>query len=144
MDGRGKIHLNGGGRFHPAAVAEGMIVLITPGGAVSQAADEIAFPDGMAATPDDSTLIIAESFCGRLTAYDIVTDGRLSNRACGPRCSATGSASTPRGGLGSGPDRRQARLPARPGGGEVLRWTETDDACLACMLGGPDGRRCSC
>jgi sugar lactone lactonase YvrE len=57
-----------------------MIVLITPAGAVRQAADEIAFPDGMAATPDNSTLIIAESFRGRLTAYDIVTGGRLSNR----------------------------------------------------------------
>ena len=54
-------------------------MLITPGGAVRQAADEIAFPDGMAATPDNSTLIIAESFGGRPTAYDIVTDGRLSN-----------------------------------------------------------------
>jgi sugar lactone lactonase YvrE len=48
-------------------------VLITPGGAVRQAADEIAFPDGMAATPDNSSLNIAESFGGRLTAYDIVT-----------------------------------------------------------------------
>jgi len=38
---------------------------------------------GMAATPDNSTLIIAESFGGQLTAYDGVTDGRLSNRACG-------------------------------------------------------------
>jgi hypothetical protein len=41
-----------------------------------------------------------------------------------------------------GLDRRQARLPARPGGGEVLRWTETDHACVGCMLGGQDGRRC--
>jgi hypothetical protein len=50
---------------------------------VRQAADEIAFRNGLAATPDNSTPIIAESFGGRLTAYDIVTDGRLSNRACG-------------------------------------------------------------
>jgi sugar lactone lactonase YvrE len=61
-------------------------VLITPGGAVGQAADEIAFSDGMAATPDNSTLIIAESFGGRPTAYDIVTDGRVSNQRGGPRC----------------------------------------------------------
>ena len=58
-------------------------MLITPGGAVGQAADEIAFRNGVAATPDNSTLIIAESFGGRLTAYDILTDGRVSNQRVG-------------------------------------------------------------
>jgi sugar lactone lactonase YvrE len=83
-------------------------VLITPGGAVGQAADEIAFSDGMAATPDNSTLIIAESFGGRPTAYDIVTDGRVSNGACG-RGVQRRDLSPHRGRpLESGLDRRQA------------------------------------
>ena len=34
----------------------------------------------MVVTPDDSTLIISESFAGRLTAFDIAADGSLSNR----------------------------------------------------------------
>ena len=43
-------------------------------------ADEIAFPNGMVVTPDNTTLIVAESFAGRLTAFDIAADGTLSNR----------------------------------------------------------------
>ena len=51
-----------------------------PDGAVRQVADGIEFPNGMVVTPDNSTLIIAESFAGRLTAFDIAADGSLSNR----------------------------------------------------------------
>jgi sugar lactone lactonase YvrE len=42
----------------------------------------------MVMTPDNRTLIISESFAGRLTAFDIDADGGLSNRrvfADGPR-----------------------------------------------------------
>jgi sugar lactone lactonase YvrE len=42
--------------------------------------DGIAIPNGMLVTPDDATLVIAESFAGRLTAFDIADDGGLSNR----------------------------------------------------------------
>ena len=45
-----------------------------------QVADGIDFPNGMAVTPDNTTLIIAESFARRLTAFDIAADGSLSNR----------------------------------------------------------------
>ena len=34
----------------------------------------------MVITPDNRTLIISESFAGRLTAFDIDADGGLSNR----------------------------------------------------------------
>ena len=43
-------------------------------------ADGIAFPNGMALTPDNATLIIAESHGKKLTAFDIASDGSLSNR----------------------------------------------------------------
>jgi sugar lactone lactonase YvrE len=35
---------------------------------------------GMVVTPDNSTLIVAESYGNRLTAFDIAADGSLSNR----------------------------------------------------------------
>ena len=38
--------------------------------------DGIAFPNGMAVTPDNSTLIVAESYGNRLTAFDIEADGK--------------------------------------------------------------------
>lgn len=47
---------------------------------VRQVADDIAFPNGMVVTPDNSTLIIAESWASWLTAFDIDLDGSLSNR----------------------------------------------------------------
>src|SRR5438046_530445 len=41
---------------------------------------DLDFPNGMVVTPDNSTLIISESFTGRLIAFDIEADGSLSNR----------------------------------------------------------------
>jgi sugar lactone lactonase YvrE len=43
-------------------------------------ADDLAFPNGMAITPDGATLIVAESYANRLTAYDITQYGRLGGR----------------------------------------------------------------
>jgi hypothetical protein len=43
-------------------------------------ADGLAFPNGMVVTPDNTTLIVAESFSGTLTAFDIAADGSLRNR----------------------------------------------------------------
>ncbi len=45
-----------------------------------EVASGIEFPNGMAVTPDNRTLIISESFAARLTAFDIDADGGLSNR----------------------------------------------------------------
>jgi sugar lactone lactonase YvrE len=57
----------------------GWIKLLTPDGKLRPVADDIQFPNGMVIS-DDRTLIIAESFAGRLTAFDIDPDGGLSNR----------------------------------------------------------------
>jgi sugar lactone lactonase YvrE len=82
VDGRGNAYINGadfdfvgGGAPKP-----GYIKLLTPGGELRQVADDIEFPNGMVITPDDRTLIISESFAGRLTAFDIDPDGGLSGR----------------------------------------------------------------
>src|SRR5258706_14847936 len=82
VDGRGNAYVNGGG-FNLMAgekFAPGIIALVTPDGSARQVADGIAFPHGMAVTPDNSTLIIAQSYGKRLTAFDIGGDGSLSDR----------------------------------------------------------------
>lgn len=56
------------------------IVLITPDGDVHIVADKMVFPNGTVITPDGRTLIIAESFAARLTAFDIMPDGSLTRR----------------------------------------------------------------
>jgi sugar lactone lactonase YvrE len=144
VDGRGNAYLNGagfdlmsGGEFAP-----GIVALVTPDGSARQVADGIAFPNGMAVTPDNSTLIVAESYGRRLTAFDIAGDGDLSNR----RVWAALDDGVPDGicidaegavWYADVPNRRCARVRE---GGEVLQAIELDRGCFACMLGGADGR----
>jgi sugar lactone lactonase YvrE len=81
VDARGNAYVNSIGFDFPAGqFAPGLVVLVTPDGTVAQVADDLAFPNGMAITPDGGTLIVAESHGNRLTAYDIGTDGSLAGR----------------------------------------------------------------
>ena len=80
-DDRGNAYVNSIGFDFPGGeFAPGLVVLVAPDGSVSQVADELAFPNGMAISPDGGTLIVAESYGNRLTAYDISRDGGLGNR----------------------------------------------------------------
>jgi sugar lactone lactonase YvrE len=140
VDGRGNIYVNCVGfRFGQEEFRPGTIALVTPDGSARQVADDIAFPNGMVVTPDNSTLIVSESFAGRLTAFDIAADGSLSNRrvwadGIGPDgicIDAEGAVWTSSG----------ANACLRLGeGGEALQRIELDRSPFACMLGGPDGR----
>jgi sugar lactone lactonase YvrE len=81
VDGRGNAYVNNqgfdfpGGEFGP-----GTIALLEPNGAARIVAEGIAFPNGMAVTADNATLIVAESYAKKLTAFDIDADGGLSGR----------------------------------------------------------------
>ena len=44
--------------------------------------EPLQFPNGMVISNDGRTLIIAETFGGRLSAYDIAADGTLSGKRC--------------------------------------------------------------
>ncbi len=62
VDGRGNAYLNNQGFDFPGGeFAPGTIALLKPDGTARLVADGIAFPNGMAVTPDNSTLIVAES-----------------------------------------------------------------------------------
>jgi sugar lactone lactonase YvrE len=144
VDGRGNIYVNsiefdflGGGE--PTG---GNIALITPDGSVRQAAGDLAFPNGMAVTPDNATLIVAESFARRLTAFDIADDGVLSSRRVwadlgdgvpdGICLDAEGAVW-----YADVPHQRAVRVRE---GGEMLDTVGLDRGCFACMLGGTDRR----
>src|SRR6266702_4875536 len=79
VDGRGNAYVNGGGFDLMAGeeFAPGIVALATPDGSTRRVADGIAFPNGMLVTPD-STLIVAETYANKLTAFDIAADGGLS------------------------------------------------------------------
>jgi sugar lactone lactonase YvrE len=142
VDGRGNIYVNGGTDFHPGeGEAPGFVALVTPDGRVRRVADGLAFPNGMAVTPDEETLIVSESFAGTLTAFDIGPDGSLANRRVwapvpgdGIVMDTDGAVWTP-GWNEAGP----ACLRVAEGG-EILDTVPLDRAGFACTLGGTDGR----
>jgi len=131
VDGRGNAYVNGEN-----------VVLVTPDGSARPVADGLAFGNGMAVTPDNSTLIVAESHGKRITAFDIGTDGGLSNRRVwadlgdgvpdGICIDAEGAVW-----YADVPNKRCVRVRE---GGEVLQMVQLDRGGFACMLGGPDGR----
>jgi sugar lactone lactonase YvrE len=141
VDGRGNAYIgNIGFEFPQGEFAPGILALVTPDGSARQVADGVAFPNGIVVTPDNSTLIVAESYGNRLTAFDIAADGGLSNR----RVWADLSGGVPDGicldaegavWYGDVPNRRCVRV---RDGGEVLQTIELDRGCFACMLGGID------
>jgi len=80
-DGRGNVYVNSiGFEFPGEDFAPGLIALVTPDGQVREVAGDLAFPNGMAITPDGATLLVAESYANRLSAYDIAADGTLGAR----------------------------------------------------------------
>ena len=81
VDGRGNAYINNIGFDFPGGdFATGIIALVTPDGSPRRVEDGVAFPNGMVVTPDNATLILAESYGKRLTAFDIALDGSLSSR----------------------------------------------------------------
>jgi sugar lactone lactonase YvrE len=144
VDGRGNAYVNGGGFDLMAgeSFAPGIIVLVTPDGSARRVADGIAFPNGMLVTADNRTLIVAESYGKKLTAFEIEEDGNLSNR----RVWAELGDGVPDGicldaenavWYGDVPNMRCVRVRE---GGEVLQTIELDRGCFACALGGQERR----
>ncbi|WP_405176939.1 SMP-30/gluconolactonase/LRE family protein [Nocardia sp. NBC_01377] len=81
VDQRGNTYVNSIGFDFPSGeFAPGLIVVVGPDGGVRRVADDLAFPNGMAVTADGATLIVAESYAERLTAYRIADDGGLTDR----------------------------------------------------------------
>ena len=141
VDGRGNAYVNRAG-FNPMAGEQfrpGFVHLVTPDGSVRQVADDFAFPNGMAVTADNSTLIVADSYRHNLVAFDIGADGGLRRR----RIWADLGDGTPDGICADAQDAIwYADVPAKrcvcvAEGGKVLHTVELDRGGFACALGGP-------
>ena len=142
VDGRGNAYINGG-LFGPGEGGPpGIIALVTPDGRARQVGDGLAFPNGMAVTPDKRTLIVAESYAGGLTAYEIADDGTLSGRhvwAATPGDHPDGICLDADGAVWYADVGNGHCVRVREGG-EVLETVALDRGAFACMLGGPDGQ----
>jgi sugar lactone lactonase YvrE len=143
VDGRGNTYAGCiGFDFGAGEPAPGILAVVTPDGTVRQVADGLMFPNGVAITPDNRTLIIAESYASRLTAFDIDADGSLSAR----RAWAELDGAAPDGicldaegavWYADVPNKHCVRVAE---GGKVLATADVDRGCFACALGGADGR----
>jgi sugar lactone lactonase YvrE len=82
LDRRGRAYVGelGFDVFANAPASTANLLRVDPDGAVSIVADELLFPNGSAITPDGGTLLICESFGGRIAAFSILGDGSLTDR----------------------------------------------------------------
>jgi len=144
VDRKGRAYVgNFGFDYHKDRFKPAEIILVTPEGNAQIVADNLAFPNGTVITPDHKTLIVAETFGSKLTAFDVLDDGLLDGR----RVWANLRSMLPD---GICLDREGGIWFASPGSGKVFRVLEggkvthevkVSSQAYACMLGGLD--RCS-
>lgn len=120
------------------------IVMVTPDYEAVIVADDIVYPNGIATTADGTTLLVSETFGGRITAFEVHGDGTLGNRRTW--------ADLPEGGRPDGLCLDAAGdvwvgsyiagefLHLREGGQVLDRVTFPGRWAMACCLGGEDGR----
>ena len=142
VDGRGNAYVNNIGFDFPGGeFAPGIVALVTPDGVARRVADGLAFPNGMAVRPDNETLIVAESYGQKLTAFDIASDGSLSGRRTWAEVDdhPDGICLDADGAVWYGDVGNKRCVRVREGG-EVLQVIDLDRGCFACVLGGPHRR----
>ena len=152
VDAGGRAYVGNFGydRHKGEAERSACLVRVDPDGTVALAAEELKFPNGTVITPDGKTLVVAETFANRLTAFDIASDGTLENRRVfaelgeihpdGICLDAEGAIW-----VASPWSNQVARVFE---GGRIERSISTGErGAFACMLGGPDRRTlfvCTC
>jgi sugar lactone lactonase YvrE len=134
-----------------------VLIRVDPDRSATVVARDMGFPNGSVILPD-GTLLVAETFAGRITAFDVDEAGDLHNRrdwarfGAPPTTTALEQAVTE---LAVGPDGMCAdadgalwvadalgnRVIRVREGGEIVAEISTDPlGAFACMLGGSDGR----
>jgi sugar lactone lactonase YvrE len=129
---------------------------VDPDGTVAVAAEDLGFPNGMVILPG-GVLVVAETFAGRLTAFDIGEDGELSGRRVWAQFGQTpetddveaavqllevapdGICADAEGAIWVA-DAVHNRVLRVQEGGRILDEIDAGTGVFACMLGGDDGR----
>ncbi|MBI3637940.1 MAG: SMP-30/gluconolactonase/LRE family protein [Candidatus Rokubacteria bacterium] len=152
VDGAGRAYVGNFGfdRHRGEEPRTTCLARVDPDGKVLRAAEDLMFPNGTAITPDGQTMIVAETWARRLTAFDVAPDGALSNRrvfAELANCFPDGICLDAEGAVWV-TDARHPRLLRVVDGGRIERTITTGDRpTFACMLGGDDRRTlyvCTC
>ncbi len=145
VDRRGRAYIGGFGfnLFKGEPPRPTILFCVGPDGGVREVADDLHFPNGMVITPEGKTLIVGETLGARLTAFEILPDGGLTNR----RVFAAIDGIIPD---GICLDVEGAVWVAWPGSNKIVRVREGGEIAetinlperhaYACMLGGSDRR----
>jgi sugar lactone lactonase YvrE len=139
-----------------AALRYTTLTRVDPDGTVTTVAEDLGFPNGMVILPG-GVLVVAETFAGRLTAFDIDEDGGLRNRRVWAQFGETpqtedveeavqrlqvapdGICADAEGAIWVA-DAIGSRVIRIREGGEIIDEIPAGTGVFACMLGGDDGR----
>ncbi|MGO1437762.1 MAG: SMP-30/gluconolactonase/LRE family protein [Candidatus Corynebacterium faecigallinarum] len=159
VDDKGRAYVGNFGfdLFGEDVVVPTGLILVEPDGSSRVVAEGLYFPNGSVITPDNKTLLVNETFSGRVSAFDIHEDGSL-----GPRRDWATFGEFPESllledvmsngvpkpdGCGLDADGNLWVADACGGpvlhvavGGEILERLDAGAPVFACLLGGPDGR----
>ena len=119
-----------------------VLILVTPDGQKRVVAEDLLFPNGSVITPDGGTLVVAESYGRRLTAFTITRDGSLVGRRVWAQlegASADGICLDAAGAIWVASPVSSEVLRVREGGAVTNRIPVATQG-IACMLGGLDRR----
>ncbi|HEX9770555.1 MAG TPA: SMP-30/gluconolactonase/LRE family protein [Kiloniellales bacterium] len=131
-----------GAAFKPAN-----LVLVLQGGEARVVAEDLAFPNGTVILDGGETLVVAESLANRLTAFDIASDGSLSNRRLYADLGdqdPDGICLDRDGGIWVSSFDHDVYLRVLDGGEVTDRVPVPGRRAVACQLGGADGRTLFC
>jgi sugar lactone lactonase YvrE len=140
VDKKGRAYIGNFGfdYFNDKPFAPTKLILVEPNGDARVVADNMAFPNGTVITPDDQTLIIAETFAAQLTAFDIMEDGSLTGRRVWANLKSLapdGICLDAEGGIWiAAPGRRRVARVLE--GGQITHIVRVENDAYACMLGG--------
>ena len=116
------------------------LVALSAEGAVLQSIPEMGFPNGSVITPNNKTLIVAETMPFRLSAFDIATNGTLTNRRIWAQLDfvpADGICLDAEGHVWVANALQPQCIRVREGG-DITDEVTTSQTSFACMLGGDD------
>lgn len=78
VDAAGRAYVGNDGRLNPLEPT--VLMRCDPDGSVTVAATDVVTPNGVIVSPDGTQLLLAESFAGRISAWDVSPNGTLKNR----------------------------------------------------------------
>ena len=149
VDGQGRAYVGNMGYdlFNDAEPKTAEITLVEPDGSHRHVATGLDFPNGMLITDSGSTLVVAESFGHRVSAFDIAADGSLSGQrvlAELPELIPDGICLDAAGNVWVAGAMGGLFVQLDPAGSVIAQVDVRPRAAIACQLGGADGRDLFC